>query len=148
MTPVRVLFICQHNSGRSQIAEAYLKKYGGERFEVESAGFEPAGAVNPLVVAVMQEEGIDLSGKKPQSVFELFKQGKLYDHVITVCGEGEAKCPVFPGITRRWHLPFPDPAAVAGSEDERLAQVRRIRDAIRDMICSPPEGEFDFRKIA
>jgi arsenate reductase len=96
----------------------------------------------------MQEEGIDLSSKRPQSVFELFKQGRLYDHVITVCGESEPECPVFPGITRRWHIPFPDPAAVEGSAEERLAQVRGIRDAIREIILNPPEGEFDFRKIA
>ena len=79
---IKVLFICQHNSGRSQIAEAYLKQLGGDRFEVESAGLEPAEAVNPLVVSIMKEEGFDISGNKPQSVFELFKQGKLYDHVI------------------------------------------------------------------
>lgn len=147
MSPIRVLFICRHNSGRSQIAEAYLKKFGGESFHVESAGLEPAERVNPLVVAVMKEEGIDLSEKKPQGVFELFRQGRLFDHVITVCSESEGECPVFPGITRRWHMPFPDPAAVEGTEDERLAKVRAIRDAIREAILHPREGQFDFRRF-
>lgn len=147
MSPIRVLFICRHNSGRSQIAEAYLKKFGGESFHVESAGLKPAERVNPLVVAVMKEEGIDLSEKKPQGVFELFRQGRLFDHVITVCSESEGECPVFPGITRRWHMPFPDPAAVEGTEDERLAKVRAIRDAIREAILHPREGQFDFRRF-
>ena len=144
---IKVLFICEHNSGRSQIAEAYLKKFAGEGFEVESAGFEPAAQVNPLVVEVMREEGIDLSGKKPRSVFELFKQGRLFDHVITVCGEEDEKCPIFPGITKRWHMPFKDPASVKGSPEERLKQVRQIRDEIKDAILNPPEGAFDFRKL-
>ncbi len=147
MPPVRVLFICRHNSGRSQIAEAYLKKFGGESVHVESAGLEPAERVNPRVVAVMREEGIDLSDKKPQSVFQLFRQGRLFDHVITVCSDSEGECPLFPGITRRWHMPFPDPAAVEGSEEECLAKVRAIRDAIREAILHPREGQFDFRKL-
>ncbi|MFH1954158.1 MAG: arsenate reductase ArsC [Pseudomonadota bacterium] len=105
-----VLFICQHNSGRSQMAEAYLKKLAGDFLEVESAGLEPAETVNPLVVKVMEEEGFDLSSKKPQSVFELFKTGRLFSQVITVCYDSESKCPVFPGITKRWHWPqdFPE----------------------------------------
>ncbi len=142
-----ILFICRHNSGRSQIAEAYLKKFGGEDFHVESAGFEPAERVHPLVVEAMKEEGIDLSGKKPQSVFELYKQGRLFEHVITVCSESEGECPLFPGITRRWHIPFPDPASVEGSEEEKLAQIRRIRDAIKEMILNPKEGQFNFRDL-
>ncbi len=132
----RILFICQHNSGRSQIAEAYLKRMLGEDFIVESAGFEPAKEINPLVLQVMKEKGFDLSDKKPQSVFELFKQGKLYDYVITVCDKGEEKCPVFPGITKRWHVPFPDPAEAEGSAEEKLESVRKIRDMIKDWIAS------------
>jgi arsenate reductase len=147
-TRTKVLFICRHNSGRSQIAEAYLRKYGGERIQVESAGFEPAGKVNPLVVEVMREEGIDLSRKMPQSVFGLFQQGRLFDHVITVCSDSEGDCPVFPGITRRWHLPFPDPAAASGTHEQKLAQVREIRDAIKAMILNPPEGGFDIRRLS
>lgn len=142
-----ILFICRHNSGRSQIAEAYLQKFGGESFHVESAGFEPAEQVNPLVVEVMQEEGIDLSMKKPQSVFGLYRQGRLFDHVITVCSDSEGDCPIFPGITRRWHIPFPDPAAAEGTHEEKLAMVREIRDAIKAAILNPTEGTFDFHQF-
>ena len=117
---ISILFICQHNSGRSQMAEAFLRDLYGDHFRIESAGLEPSDAVNPLVVSVMKEVGIDLSHKQPQSVFELFKQGKLYNHVITVCHDSESKCPIFPGVTKRWHWPFPDPAAVEGTPDEQL----------------------------
>ena len=141
----RVLIICQHNSGRSQIAEAYLKHVAGDRILVESAGLEPADGVNPLVAKVMQEEGFDLSGQKPQSVFELFKQGKLYDHVVTVCHDGEAQCPIFPGITKRWHMPFPDPATAEGGDEEKLDQVRKIRDAIKDWLLNPRKGQFSIQ---
>jgi arsenate reductase len=147
MRRINALFICRHNSGRSQIAEAYLQKFGGDKFHVESAGFEPAEQVNPLVVEVMQEEGLDLSRKKPQSVFGLFQQGRLFDHVITVCSDSEGECPIFPGITRRWHMPFPDPAAAEGSHAEKLAEVRAIRDAIKAAILEPPEDGFDFRRF-
>jgi arsenate reductase len=141
---IRVLFICQHNSGRSQMAEAFLKKLGGEMFEVESAGFEPGKEVNPLVVEVMKEEGVDLTGKKPQAVLDLFKVGRLYDHVITVCEDNEAQCPIFPGIVQRWHLSFPDPAAVTGSEAEKLQKVRDIRDQIKEELLNFSEEGFDL----
>lgn len=143
----RVLVICQHNSGRSQMMEAYLRKFAGDRLEVESAGLEPAEKVNPLVVRVMLEEGMDLSGKKPQSVFDIFKQGRLYDHVITVCGEGEEKCPIFPGISKRWHMPFKDPSSATGTDEQKIEQVRRIRDEIKEAILNPPPGGFDFKKL-
>lgn len=129
-----ILIICRHNSGRSQIAEAYMQKLGGEDFHVESAGLEPADGVNPLVVEVMKEEGFDLTHKKPASVFEKFKSGELYNHVITVCNDREDKCPVFPGVTKRWHKPFPDPASVKGTPEERLAGVRYIRNSIREWL--------------
>ncbi|HHP7236775.1 MAG TPA: arsenate reductase ArsC [Desulfobacterales bacterium] len=143
----KVLFICRHNSGRSQIAEAYLRRYFADDFEIESAGLAPAESVNPLVVKVMKEEGIDLSDKKPQSVFELFKQGRLYSHVITVCHDSEHQCPVFPGITQRWFWPFPDPAAATGTPDEKLAKVREIRDMIKRWILDPGEGTFSFKTL-
>jgi arsenate reductase len=143
----RILFICEHNSGRSQIAEAYLRDLYGDHFEVESAGMEPADAVNPLVVKVMDEVGIDLSGKKPQSVFDLFKDGKLYDHVITVCHDSESKCPVFPGITTRWHWPFLDPAAIEGSKAEKLQEVRNIRDDIKNWLSNPLPDTIDFKGL-
>lgn len=143
----KILFICQHNSGRSQIAETYLQSFTGDYFHIESAGLEPAEWVNPLVVEVMKEEGFDLSKKKPQSVFELFKAGKLYDHVITVCYDTENKCPIFPGITKRWHWPFPDPGKVEGSPEEKLAKVREIRDMIKEWLLSPGEGQFSFQRL-
>ena len=97
MDKKKVLFVCVHNSARSQMAEAFLKKYGGDRFEVESAGLEP-GTLNPVVVEAMKEVGIDISQNKAKSVFDFYRQGKQYDYVVTVCNESEAgKCPVFPG---------------------------------------------------
>lgn len=127
----KILFICVHNSARSQIAEAYLKQLGGDEFQVESAGFEPT-TINPLVVEVMQEEGIDLSGKSTQSAFELFKKGRTFTYVITVCDESvDEKCPIFPGMTHRLHLPFADPSKVEGTEEEKLSRFRSIRDQIK-----------------
>ena len=145
---IKVLFICQHNSGRSQMAEAYLNQLYADTFDVESGGLEPAAQVNPLVVEVMAEEGFDLSGKKPQSVFDLFKKGKLYDHVITVCHDSENKCPLFPGITKRWHWAFPDPAKATGSDEQKIDQVRQIRDMIKDWLVRPPVGTIDFKVLS
>jgi arsenate reductase len=129
-----VLFICIHNSARSQMAEAWLNHICGEYFAAESAGLEP-GTLNPLVVEAMQEVGIDISQKKTQAVFDVFKSGKLFSHVVTVCDETSAeKCPIFPGVTKRLHWSFPDPSVLAGSHDEKLAAVRTIRDEIRAKI--------------
>ena len=119
MDNIRVLFICGHNSGRSQMAEAFLDEMAGDRIHVESAGLEPK-LVNPLVVEVMDEIGFDLSKAKSDSVFEFFKEGRLYDYVITVCDETAAgQCPVsvFPGITKRFHWPFTDPEALSGTHE-------------------------------
>ncbi len=130
----RVLFVCTHNSARSQMAEAYLRQMTGERFEIESAGLEPT-EINPLVVEVMKEEGIDLSRKKTQSVFDLYQQGRLYKYVITVCETArEQECPIFPGITKRLHLPFDDSAQLTGTSEEKLAAVRLIRDRIKNTM--------------
>ena len=105
---MRVLFICVHNSARSQMAEAFLRRMAGDGVTVESAGLDPT-VVNPLVVAVMAEEDIDLSAKKTQKVFDLFRDGRLFDAVVTVCEESiEGQCPVFPGVTHRLHLPWPN----------------------------------------
>ena len=133
MHDIRVLFICVHNSARSQMAEAFLRKHGGEAFLAESAGLEP-GPINPLAVKAMQEVGIDISGAKPRSVFDLFRQGRMYNHVVTVCAEGESLCPVFPGVVRRHHWPFDDPAGLTGSDEDRRAAVRAIRDAIEARV--------------
>lgn len=130
----KVLFICVHNSARSQMAEAYLRRMGEDRFEVASAGFRPT-RVNPLVVEVMREEGFELDGKPTQGVFDLYKGGKLYDYVITVCQEAEAEgCPTFPGVTKRLHWPFADPSAFEGTHEEKLAQTRVIRDRIKEQV--------------
>lgn len=144
---ITVLFICGHNSGRSQIAEAYLKHAAGSRFEVESAGMKPHEKINPLVVEVMKEEGMDLSNKVPQSVFDKFKAGRLYDHVVALCDEAESQCPIFPGITKRWYWPFDDPAAVTGTPEEKLDQVRKIRDSIKDWLLKPGKEGYSFRKL-
>ena len=134
MAKQNILFICVHNSARSQMAEAFLNQICGGRFAAESAGLEP-GTINPLVVEVMREVGIDLSRKQTQAVFEVWKSGKLFQYVVTVCSESEAKgCPIFPGMATRLHWPFPDPSQVTGTHDERLQQVRKIRDSIRTKI--------------
>lgn len=133
-TKIRVLFVCVHNSARSQMAEALLRELGGERFEVFSAGLEP-GELNPLAVQVMEELGIDISGHKVKSVFDHFRQGVLFDYVITVCDAARAeKCPVFPGVTKRLEWSFEDPASLAGDWESRLAATRRIRDGIREAV--------------
>lgn len=130
----RVLFICVHNSARSQMAEAYLRRFCGEAATVVSAGLDPT-TINPLVVAVMAEDGFDLSGNTTRKVFDLYKDGLLFEYVVTVCEESlERECPVFPGVTHRLHLPFPDPAGVEGDEAAKLAQVRVIRDRIKQRM--------------
>src|SRR5438094_7505344 len=130
----RVLFICVHNSARSQMAEAWLNHTYGEYFEAQSAGLEP-GALNPLTVQVMDEVGIDISNNKTQAVFDVFKSGQLFAYVITVCDETSAeKCPIFPGVTNRLHWSFPDPSALVGTQAERLEGTRKIRDDIRRRI--------------
>lgn len=131
---IRVLFVCVHNSARSQMAEAYLKQMGEERFEVESAGLEP-GHLNPLVVQVMKEEGIDISQNSTDSVFQYLKEGRRYSFVITVCDEtsGE-RCPIFPGRTSRMHWSFEDPSSLEGNEEEKLEATRRIRDQIKKRV--------------
>ena len=130
----RVLFICIHNSARSQIAEAYLKQIAGDRFEAESAGLEP-GKLNPLAVKAMREAGIDISRNTTQSVFDLFKSGTRFQYVISVCDDASAeRCPIFPGVTTRVSWSFADPSAFTGTEQERLAQTIRVRDEIRERI--------------
>lgn len=134
MSKEKVLFVCIHNSARSQMAEELLRKLGGDSFEVESAGLEP-GTLNPVVVEVLKEVGIDISGKKTRSVFDLFKKGRLYSYVITVCDEASAeKCPVFPGISRRLHWGFTDPSKFDGTMEEKIKKTRIVREEIRRKI--------------
>jgi len=123
----RVLFICVHNSGRSQMAEAFLNALAGDRFQAESAGFNPT-RVYPLVIEAIHEAGMDLSKNQTQSVFKLYQQGKLFDYVITVCEESaENQCPVFPGVARSLEWPFENPESFEGTHEEKLRQVKRVR---------------------
>ncbi len=130
----KVLFVCIHNSARSQMAEALLNSLGGEFFEAQSAGFEP-GNINLLAIEAMSEIGIDMSNNKTNSVFDFFKEGRRYNYVITVCDEGAAqRCPIFPGVTRRIHWSFEDPSGFEGSHEEKLAKTRVVRDAIKAKV--------------
>jgi arsenate reductase (thioredoxin) len=124
----RVLILCTANSARSQMAEGLLRHDRGEEFEVESAGTR-ATHVRPEAIAVMREVGIDISGHRSKVVDE-FKD-KSFDYVLTVCDNANESCPVFPGHKNRIHKSFSDPAAVEGSEEERLDAFRKIRDEIR-----------------
>ena len=130
----KVLFLCVHNSARSQMAEAFLKKYGDGRFEAESAGLEK-GTLNPFVVRAMAEAGIDISRNQTKSVFELFNAKRVYQIVVTVCSkEAAEKCPIFPGLSEKIHWPFPDPSTFTGSDDEIMDQVRSVRDQIEEAV--------------
>jgi len=139
----KVLFVCIHNSARSQMAEAFLNHLARDRFAASSAGIEP-GKLNPIVVMAMQEIGIDLSGAQTTGVDSLLAANEAFDFVITVCDETSAeRCPVFPGTATRLHWGFPDPSALTGSEAEKLAATRLIRDEIRARVaawCLPSEG--------
>jgi len=119
---------------RSQMAEAFLKKYGGDLFEVESAGLEP-GKLNPVVVEVMKDTGIDILQNKTESVFDFYKQGKPYNYVITVCDESQSeRCPIFPGIAQKLHWGFPDPSPFTGSQEEKLKKTKEVRDQIEGKV--------------
>ncbi len=133
MSKKRILFICVHNSARSQMAEAFANHDHPDLFEARSAGLEPTGLL-PLAVAAMAEAGIDISSQRADSVFDRYKAGEMFDYVITVCAEAEEKCPVFPGIARRLYWPIEDPAALQGDEAARRAGAARIRDALRDAV--------------
>ena len=130
MEKIKVLFLCVHNSARSQMAEAFLKKYAGDKFDVMSAGLE-AGTLNPHVVDAMKETGIDISGNKTKSAFDLYRQNFLFAYVVTVCDRRAAEqCPIFPGVTKRLHWSFDDPSQLTGTKEEIMEKVRTIRDAI------------------
>lgn len=138
----RVLILCTGNSARSQMAEGLLRHDAGELFEVESAGARPS-SVRPEAIAAMAEIGIDISGHRSKSVEEF--QGQHFDYVITVCDRARETCPIFFGAATRLHRSFEDPAARAGSDEERLALFRRVRDEmrvwLRDFRSSlPPDG--------
>jgi arsenate reductase len=136
MRKQKVLFICVHNSARSQMAAALLNNTCGQFFEAQSAGLEPE-TINPLVVEALHELGIDISKNTTQRVFDVWKSGQIFQFVVTVCSEAEAEgCPIFPGVTTRLHWSFDDPSKFTGTNEERLERTRRVRDEIRAKIDS------------
>ncbi len=132
----RVLILCTGNSARSQMAEGLLRHDDGELFEVESAGTKPS-SVRPEAIAVMRELGIDISGHRSKNVSEF--DGQDFDYVITVCESARETCPLFFGKAQRLHHDFEDPAAIAGTEEQRLVVFRRVRDELREFLA-------EFRK--
>ena len=145
MTKRRVLFLCTHNSARSQMAEGFLRELAGDRFEVYSAGTE-ATQVRPLAIRAMEELGIDISQEESKALDRYW--GQPFDLLITVCDDANEACPVFPGAKERLHWGFPDPAQATGTEDEQLTVYRQVRDAIREriereLIASRPGGGGD-----
>ena len=136
MDKIKVLFVCVHNSARSQIAETFLNEIGKEKFKAESAGLEP-GVLNPVVVEVMKEAGFDISNNETKSAFDFFRLGKRFEYVITVCDEAnDERCPIFPNAKETIHWSFKDPSSLNGSNEEKLAETRIIRDEIRNAISN------------
>lgn len=134
MEKKRVMFICIHNSGRSQIGEAFLRHLAEDRFEVASAGIE-AGKLNPLVVKAMAEQGVSMEGHYAKKAQDYVDRGEHFDYVISVCDESNAeRCPMFPGKHVRMHWSFPDPSALTGTDEEKLTGIRPIRDAIEGKV--------------
>ena len=134
MSNPKVLFLCTGNSARSQMAEALLRKYAGDQFDVYSAGLEPRG-INPYTVRAMNEIGVDLSGHRSKDVMEYL--GRVnFGYVITVCDNAEANCPIFPFVTTRLHWSFEDPARFEGADEDKLAKFREVRDQIDERIRS------------
>jgi arsenate reductase len=131
----RVLILCTGNSSRSQMAEGFLRRDAGNRFDVESAGTAPSH-VRPEAIAVMREVGIDISGHRAKHL-DAFA-GQTFDYVLTVCDNANEMCPVYPGTTHRLHHNFDDPAAYQGSEEQRLTHFRRVRDEIRRYLQAFP----------
>ena len=127
----RVLFVCTHNSARSQMAEGLLRHLLGDRYEAASAGTEPGG-VRPLAVAAMAELGIDISGQRSKSIDQFLSD--RFDYVITVCDQARESCPVFPNAARQLHWSLPDPSQAEGDEQERLRAFRAVRDELRRRI--------------
>jgi len=134
MKKIRVLFICVHNSARSQMAQALLLHLAGDRFYAESAGLEP-GELNPLAVEVMNEISIDISNNTTDSVFAYSRQKREYDYIITVCDAANAeRCPYFPGKAKRLHFGFADPSTFTGTSEEKLAKTREVRNEIKKTL--------------
>ena len=131
----KVLFVCIHNSARSQMAEAFLNQICGAEFAAHSAGLEP-GKINPIVVEAMRELGFDFSGNQTKAVSDFIKSGETFAYAITVCDQASAeRCPIFPGATTRLHWSFPDPSSFQGTHEEKLAQTREVRDMIERKVA-------------
>jgi arsenate reductase (thioredoxin) len=138
MEKPKVLFLCTHNSARSQMAEGLLRHLAGNHFEVMSAGTE-ATHVRPLAIRAMDELGIDISGQESKTLDRYL--GDTFDYVVTVCDDATEACPVFPGAKRRLHWSFEDPAQARGSEEERLRVFQSVRDEIKERIEGKPPTE-------
>lgn len=141
MNKPTILILCTGNSCRSHLAEGILQKALGEDYDVRSAGSKPAGYVHPLAIKVMQEIGIDISGHRSKHLEEFLKQ--QVETVITVCGNADQACPRFPGQANRYHWGFDDPAHATGTEKEKLAVFRRVRDEIRNVFEAYAAGRRD-----
>ena len=140
-----VLILCTGNSCRSHLAEGILRSVAGDFLDVQSAGSKPAGYVHPLAIRAMQEIGIDLSAHRSKSMTEFMD--KKVETVITVCGNADAACPIFPGQVNRHHWPFEDPAHAAGTDAEKLEVFRRVRNEIRRTFTAYAEGRRDQLKV-
>lgn len=148
MNPAKpiILILCTGNSCRSHLAEGVLRAVAGDLFEVASAGSKPAGFVHPLAVEVMKEIEIDLSGHHSKHMNEFLE--RKVETVITVCGNADQACPMYPGQLNRHHWPFFDPAHATGTDEEKLAVFRRVRDEIRQCFSAYADGRRDERKRA
>ncbi|MFA5263879.1 MAG: arsenate reductase ArsC [Opitutaceae bacterium] len=142
----KVLILCTGNSCRSHLAEGILRAEAGDMFDVASAGSKPAGYVHPLAIAAMKEIGIDISGHRSKHLSE-FLQAKV-ETVITVCDNLDQACPIFPGQVNRHHWPFEDPAQAVGTDEEKMAVFRRVRDEIRRTFRAYADGRRDALKSA
>lgn len=132
--PIRVLFLCTGNSARSQMAEAFLRHYGGDRFIAESVGTDLSLAINPLAIEAMDRISISLEGQYPKTLDTLMARRTTWDYVITTCDEVKEDCPTFPGDTERIHWNFDDPAKAEGTAEQRLNAFRRVRDEIKRRV--------------
>ncbi|MBU1020742.1 MAG: arsenate reductase ArsC [Firmicutes bacterium] len=144
---IRVLFVCVHNSARSQIGETYLNHFGENLFIAESAGLEK-GTLNPLVVEAMKEEGFDISNNEINSVFDFLIEGREYSFIIKVCDElNGQRCPIFPNALREVYWNLPDPSALKGTKEEQLKQVREIRNEIKRRVQDFIEEHSEFAQL-
>ena len=143
---LKILFLCTGNSCRSHLAEGVLRAVAGDFLDIASAGSKPAGYVHPLAIQVMREIGLDLSAHRSKSMTEFLTVP--VETVITVCGHVDQACPIFPGQVNRHHWPFEDPAHATGTDEEKLAVFRRVRDEIRRVFTAYADGRRDARKAA